>query len=345
MQSYSDWDGMAELVNDADGTVEPGAATEWHWNPALPLPVSPIFDWPPRPLGVLLWISGYWFAVSSTVIELLLAIGVYLVTQPALDSMQELGGPWVATIWLRNLALLCLVAGGLHLCLYRIGTQGRELKNDPRDFSVGNRVFWFRNQVRDNVFWSLASGVTVWTGFEVLFFWAAANGAAPLISFAQAPVYSVLWLLLIPIWASFHFYWIHRALHWPPLYRLAHNLHHRNINIGPWSGLSMHPLEHVLYFSSVLIHFVVPSDPVHVMFHLYNLALNPAVSHSGFEALLLRRKRRMALGDFFHQLHHRYFECNYGTAEVPWDAVFGSFHNGTREATARTRARKKLLGR
>ncbi|MDJ0935594.1 MAG: hypothetical protein QNI93_09365, partial [Kiloniellales bacterium] len=62
-------------------------------------------------------------------------------------------------------------------------------------------------------------------------------------------------------------------------------------------------------------------------------------SHSGFEGLMVKGKKRMALGDFFHQLHHRYFECNYGTAEMPWDKWFGTFHDGTPEARRRIRAR------
>ena len=56
-----------------------------------------------------------------------------------------------------------------------------------------------------------------------------------------------------------------------------------------------------------------------------------------------RPARLIVLGDFFHQLHHRYFECNYGSEEIPLDRWFGSFHDGTREATARIRARKKRL--
>jgi len=336
---------LADTRLETDAAIAAGAASEWNWNPDLPIPINPILAWPPRPAGVLKWMAGYWLALSSTVIELLLAFAVYAATQPDVAVMQTLSADWVGIVWLRNLMLLCLVAGLLHVWLYRSSGQGDALKFDARAFAVGNGIFKFRNQVHDNIFWSLVSGVTIWTLFEVGYFWAAANGIVPVTSFVAAPVWSVFWVVLIPIWASFHFYWIHRALHWPPLYRLAHNLHHRNINIGPWSGLSMHPVEHLLYFSSLLIHLVVPSDPVHVLFHLYNLALNPAVSHSGFEALVVREKRQMTLGDFYHQLHHRYFECNYGTAEVPWDAVFGSFHNGTPEATKRIRARKKRLGR
>jgi len=48
-------------------------------------------------------------------------------------------------------------------------------------------------------------------------------------------------------------------------------------------------------------------------------------------------------GDFYHQLHDRYYECNYGTTEVPWDVWFGSFHDGSEEATARIRERKRRM--
>jgi len=330
---------MSDHVEDAP--VAPGEAREWNWNPALPIPVSPVFAWPPRPLAALKWLSGYWLAVSSTVLELALAFCVWFLTQPTWEAMQRLAPGWVLTIWMRNLVLLVLVAGSLHLWLWKLQGQQSHLKFDARGMARNNGHFTFRNQVFDNMFWSLASGVTVWTLYEVGYFWLAANGFAPVLGLLEAPVWSVLWFLLIPLWASFHFYWVHRFLHWPPLYRRVHSLHHRNINVGPWSGLSMHPVEHLFYFSSVLIHLVVPSDPVHVIFHLYNLALNPAVSHAGFEKLFLGSRNRMVLGDFFHQLHHRYFECNYGTAEVPWDTVFGSFHNGTPAATDRIRERKR----
>lgn len=336
---------MQGSAASADRPVDAGLARDWHWNPDLPIPVSPLLSWPPRPLAWLRWVGSYWLAISSVVVEVALAAVVFWLTQPDWETMQHLSAGWMATVWLRNLALLMLVAGGLHLWLYRFKGQGKALKFDAREMARNNRRYTFHDQVLDNMIWSLASGATVWTLFEIGYFWAAANGLAPVLSIAGAPVWSVIWFVLIPIWTSFHFYWVHRALHWPPLYRAAHNLHHRNINIGPWTGLSMHPIEHAFYFSSVLIHFVVPSDPIHVLFHFYSLGLNPAFSHAGFEGLVLHEKRRMDLGDFFHQLHHRYFECNYGTAEVPWDALFGSFHNGTPEAMTRIRARKKRLGR
>ena len=317
--------------------------TTWNHHPDLPIPVSPILNWPPRPIAWLRWIASYWLAISAVLLEFVLAWAVYVWLMPSWETMQSLSWNWAAMIWLRNLITLGIVAGGLHLWFYSFAAQGKKLKFDARDLARDSGKYTFRNQVLDNMFWSLASGVTLWSAYEVLYFWAAANGYAPQVSFASNPAWFAFWFVLVPIWASFHFYWIHRALHWPPLYRLAHSLHHRNVNIGPWTGISMHPVEHALYFSSLLIHFIVPSHPVHVLFHLYNLGINPAFSHSGFESVVAREKRRIDAGDFFHQLHHRYFECNYGTAEMPWDVIFGSFHDGSDDATAATRTRKRRM--
>ena len=96
-----------------------------------------------------------------------------------------------------------------------------------------------------------------------------------------------------------------------PLHPSA-SLHYHNVNVGPWSGFSMHPVEHFLYCSSPCIHWVVPSDPILVIFHVIYLGLGAAMTHTGYEDLLIKDKRRLALGTFYHQLHHRYYECNYG---------------------------------
>jgi lathosterol oxidase len=115
------------------------------------------------------------------------------------------------------------------------------------------------------MFWSIVSGVTFWTAAEVLYFWAAANGWAPVMTFTDNPVWFMAMFLILPLWSSMHFYWVHRLLHWPPLYKRFHALHHRNISVGPWSGLSMHPVEHLLFFTNIVVHFVLWSHPVHVI--------------------------------------------------------------------------------
>lgn len=105
----------------------------------------------------------------------------------------------------------------------------------------------------------------------------------------------------------------------------------------------MHPIEHVVFFSSVLLHWVVPANPFRTLFNLQHQALTAATSHTGFEVLLVRDRNRLALGTFHHQMHHRYFECNYGNLEVRWDEWFGSLHDHTEASHLRRQERRRAF--
>ncbi|MFK7943340.1 MAG: hypothetical protein AB8B85_10585 [Paracoccaceae bacterium] len=59
--------------------------------------------------------------------------------------------------------------------------------------------------------------------------------------------------------------------------------------------------------------------------------------------LPVKDKRRLALGTFYHQLHHRFYECDSGNQGMPLDRWLGAFHDGSSEATSRIRARKKRM--
>ena len=315
----------------------------WNHQPQTPLAVSPLFSWPLRPMEILRWFWSSWFLIS----ERLILVGLAFVTvtwfQPPLEETRTLAPGWIAEIYLRNMVLMTLVAGGLHLYFYTFTRQGQRLKFDPRPLMVNGRQFTLGGQIRDNMVWTLGSGVAVWTAYEVLLFWAMANGYAPVLTWADSPVWFVALFLLIPLWESFYFYWIHRLLHVPFLYRHVHALHHRNINVGPWSGLSMHPVEHVIFLGSGLIHLLVPASPVHILYHMQYLTLTAATTHCGFEGMVVKDRNRLKLGTFHHQMHHRYFECNYGSLEVPWDKLFGSFHDGTPEADLRVKERRRRI--
>ena len=315
------------------------------WNHKTPVVFSPLFDWPPRVKDCFLVLTKRWVTVSRNVLFLLMAASVYHFMHRDLAPMRSLSLSWIWPILLRNCLFMTVIAGGLHLYLFTFRAQGKRLKYDPREELEKSGKFSFRNQVWDNVFWSLAGGAVTWTAYEVAYLWALANGKVPSFSLSDQPLGFLAWLLVLPVLTSSHFYLIHRLLHWPPLYRSVHRLHHRNIHIGPWSGMSMHPVEHVIYVSSVLVHFVLPSHPVIVLVHLYSRCLGPAFSHSGFEKLLVKDTAVFDSADFHHQLHHRFFECNYGTVDAPWDRWFDSFHDGSDGSTARVREHRKRMYR
>ncbi|MBH54269.1 MAG: desaturase [Opitutaceae bacterium] len=315
------------------------------WNHTTPVIFSPLFDWPPRPKAAFLELTKRWVTLTRPALWLIIAWLIYRFLVPDLTVMQAISFDWIGVIFLRNYLLMVVVAGGLHLYFFTFRAQGKRLKYHHLETHEKSRKFSFRNQVWDNMFWSLASGVTIWSCYEVLYYWGLGNGVIPSFAFVDHPVFFVIWLFVLPVLTSSHFYLIHRLLHWPPLYRSVHGVHHRNIHTGPWSGLSMHPVEHIIYISSVLVHFVIPSHPVILMLHLYMRCLGPSFSHSGFEKLLVKDTKVIDSADFHHQLHHRFFECNYGTADAPWDRWFGSYHDGSDEVTLEVKERRKRMYR
>tara|TARA_B110000908_G_scaffold38047_1_gene45794 strand:+ start:4276 stop:4848 length:573 start_codon:yes stop_codon:yes gene_type:complete len=177
------------------------------------------------------WLEARWLRIAENLIVLVIALLVWNFTQPSLDQMQTLSFGWIAQIWLRNLVLMLLVAGNLHWFFFMRKGQGKHLKFDPRDLAIKGKQFNFGGQVKDNMFWSLTSGVGFWTAYEVLVFHAMANGYAPHLTWAQNPTWFCALFLLTPVIISLHFYWIHRALHLGPLYKLAHA---RTIKTSMW---------------------------------------------------------------------------------------------------------------
>ncbi len=100
----------------------------------------------------------------------------------------------------------------------------------------------------------------------------------------------------------------------------------------------MHPVEHALYFATVLYHLVLPSNPILMLYQLHIAGFGAIPGHVEFD--------KIALGDtavdshaYAHYLHHKYFEVNCGDALIPLDRWFGTWHDGSPEAQTRMEAR------
>ena len=313
----------------------------WNYQPADLVPYNPLFNWPPKIGQSFNWMVRRWISISRFVMFIALGFGIQQYLTPNYEVMREVSLGWVLSVFLRNTALLFLIAGSLHLYLHSFKVQGDKFKFLKREMDTNNKVFKFNNQVYDNIFWSVVSGVTVWTIYEVFYLTLVARGVVATAPLADYPFQFFIWILCFPLIRGVHFYFIHRLLHHPFLYKHVHITHHRNVNTGPWSGISMHPVENLIYQSSPLIHFLVPSDPVIFTIHLIMVTLNPAFTHSGFEKIVKNETKILDSADFHHQLHHKYFDCNYGNMDVPLDVWLGTDHDGSDAATQRLRDRKR----
>ena len=316
--------------------------SDWNYHPGIPLQNNSLFRSPLYPSFLIAWIYRNWLHLSEKVILVIISFLIWYFVYPSLDQTKNFELTWILQIWVINLVLMIMIAGGLHWYFYIIKGQEKRLKFDKREQGKG-KLWDFSNQVYDNMFWSLTSGIGQLTIFQSITMWLLANNYSLVNSFSSNLFWFFGFFLLLPIWSAFHFYWIHRFLHIPFFYKRYHSLHHRNVNVGPWSGFSMHPVEHFFYISSICIHWILASHPIHVIFHALYLGPGAAMTHTGYENLLIKDKKRLALGTFYHQLHHRYYECNYGNEEMPWDRWFGTFHDGSQLATEQTRARKKVM--
>ncbi len=312
-----------------------------NWRPAEPIVSSPISAWPPQPVKTLKWIFGrpgliwpenlFWLAVS---------VFTWVVLTPSLASMKTFELWWIAILFARNVAFIVLLFGGMHYFLYIRKGQGDRLRYTTRPFPSASKRFKFNHQVRDNMFHTLVSGVPVITAYEAVTYWLFANNYLGFIDLSNPLAFwgwFVLLVFLAPFVHAAHFYFGHRLLHVPFLYRHFHSLHHNNVQVGPWSGLSMHPVEHVIYFSTVVVQWLIALHPVNALYQLQLAAFLPAPGHCGFEKMNVCKGIDFASGSHFHYQHHKHFECNYGGSLMPLDKWFGTFHDGTEEADIRLR--------
>ena len=146
------------------------------YQPSEPILVPPLYSWPPRPVAAFRWlIFEMLFPWGLCWIALAFISWNYLT--PSEQTMAVLESDWIGMIWLRNAALLLLVAGGLHWWLYnkafsKTGFQvqhtlaiRRESKVSLEESSQGQHVLepdqWLYNLDTSRVPDSLVSGI--WT--------------------------------------------------------------------------------------------------------------------------------------------------------------------------------------
>lgn len=309
-----------------------------NWQPNDALQTSALFRWPFSITAFVKWLPGYF--LPHNVIFMGLGCLFWFVLTPDRATLQTLSWDWALLIFARNSILIAVLYGAMELWLYRKRAQGTRFKyNGKFPSDVPSDVFWFKNQNLDGILRTFLTGLPIWTAYEVGMLWAWANDWGPWAVFGQNPVWFVVFWLILPLIHETHFFCIHRLIHTPWLYKHIHSVHHNSINPSPWSSLSMHPVEHLLYWSDSLIHMIVPSHPLLLLYHLQITGTGAVVGHIGFHKVETGDTAAVDTHAYAHYLHHKYFEVNYGDGAVPLDRLFGTWHDGTPASDERMKAR------
>lgn len=308
-------------------------------------------NWAPRaPLGLSPFATGAWAKLPGFVGSYLLGwnlvygvitLGYWYLALPAAEVMATLSWGWALRLLVINTLGIAAFFGLFELRLYVMQRQGRRFKyNGKLPSEQPSEVFWMRSQNIDNALRSLLVTVPIGTAIEVLTLWLMFSGAVPTITLGANPIWFAALLLLAPILHEGYFFFIHRLIHWAPLYKWVHSVHHNSVNPSPWSSLSMHPVEGALYFGTVLLHLVLWSNPFLVLWQFNLAAYGAIVGHIGFDRIEVGEDRAVTSHAYAHYLHHKYFEVNYcDDGVLPWDKWFGTWHDGTKEADEKMKAR------
>jgi len=123
---------------------------------------------------------------------------------------------------------------------------------------------------------------------------------------------------------DFYFYWTHRFLHVPFVFKHVHRWHHQSHAVNAWSAFSFHPLEGLIQIGVVPLVALIfsPHLGVLILFTFFLLFIS-VYGHCGYE---LRPNKapafRMFNTSLHHYQHHKFVRYNFGIYLNWWDKWF-----------------------
>jgi len=206
-------------------------------------------------------------------------------------------------------------------------------------------------QMRREIGWSLASaaiygvpaGVVAW-GWQNLG-WTRIYTDAHAHSPWWIPVSVLLYLFAHDTW----FYWSHRWMHRPAVFRRIHAVHHASRPPTAWAAMSFHPWEALTgAFVIPLLVFLIPIHVGALGVVLTVMTVMGVANHMGWE-MFPRFMWDGPLGAWLitashHQRHHEAYACNYGLYFRFWDRLCGTDRGIGDFAEAHARAARRVSG-
>lgn len=143
--------------------------------------------------------------------------------------------------------------------------------------------------------------------------------------------YLVFSIVLLTLFHDAYFYWTHRLIHHPKLFRHFHATHHRSHNPTPFTAYSFDPAEAAINYMVVPVYaLIVPVHDIATMIYLWFMIVRNALGHCGYELMPKGWTRHPLLGlsttITHHDMHHEKMTGNYGLYFTWWDRWMGTEH-------------------
>ena len=218
-----------------------------------------------------------------------------------------------------------LIAGGLFMVFY-VWKKAQYLY-----LKIQQRFPSKKDVVRE-IKYSISTSI-IFSVVIVLVMWASAED----VTLIYRPIdkygwgYFVFSVFLMIFIHDAYFYWTHRLLHWKPLFKRVHVVHHMSLNPTPFSAYAFHPVEALVEVGIVpVIVFLVPYHYIALtIFSGYALVMN-IMGHMGYEFFPKSFARNKAANwhnsATHHNMHHRYVKYNFGLYFNLWDRWMKTNH-------------------
>lgn len=136
-------------------------------------------------------------------------------------------------------------------------------------------------------------------------------------------------VLVLIVLQDTYFYWTHRAMHHPLLYRWFHRTHHVSTTTSPWTAYAFSPFEALVHAAFVpLVWLVLPLHQIAVFLFLGFMMARNVLGHLSMELFPSGFTKSRWLGwsttTTHHALHHQHFRSNYGLYFTFWDRLMGT---------------------
>lgn len=145
--------------------------------------------------------------------------------------------------------------------------------------------------------------------------------------------YGYLWLIasffIVLFIDDMFFYWSHRAMHHPKLYKVFHRVHHESTDPSPLTAFAFHPSEAVVeQLMHVVLPFLLPLNfGVLIAWQIFS-QLNNVLAHLGYEVYPKGWVKlpflQFKAASTHHNMHHQLFNGNYALYFTWWDKWMGT---------------------
>jgi ring-1,2-phenylacetyl-CoA epoxidase subunit PaaE len=202
---------------------------------------------------------------------------------------------------------------------------GKKLSN--RKIQLSKRAGW--PQIKEEIGTSLLSSVGN-TAFTLLILSFKDNGMTKFYieTGKYGWWYEVLAVIIILMVSDTWFYWSHRAMHHQSIYKYVHALHHKSLDVNPYTATSFHVIESVFLTLWILPLVMIMPVSMTVLGVVQVLGIfNNLKSHLGYE--LFPKFFSLPPFNFLvtatnHSLHHTQYNGNYALFFRFWDVVCGT---------------------